>query len=48
MWIIDMAEALEEIYKFITITCLISIPLAIWKIIDIIVWIIQHLRINII
>ena len=45
MWGLD---ALEKIYNFIIITYFISVPLAIWKIIDIIVWLIQHFRINII
>ena len=48
MWMVDIAEVLEKFYKFITITCFISVPLAIWKIIDIIIWLIQHFRINII
>lgn len=45
MWGLD---ALEKFYNFIIITCFISVPLAIWKIIDIIVWLIQHFRINIV
>ena len=33
---------------FILRTWLIAIPLAVWKIIDIIIWILKHFRIDII
>lgn len=34
--------------EFIYITWLMAVPLAIWKIIDIVIWLIQHFRVNII
>ncbi len=37
-----------EALKFIFITWVIMLPFAIWKLIDIIIWVVQHFRINII
>lgn len=41
-------DGIGNVLKFLYLTWLLAMPLALWKIIDIVIWVIQHFRINII
>lgn len=46
-WRLKMYE-LGKFLEFIYIKWLLAMPLALWKVIDIAIWLIQHFRVNII
>lgn len=33
-----------ELFNAVAVLCLIAVPLAIWKVIDIVIWIFSHLE----
>lgn len=40
----DMGEVIGVCFKFMTILLAVCLPLAAWKLIDILIWLFQHLR----
>lgn len=45
MW--GIGEAIESMVRTFAIVCMVSIPLAIWKAIDIVVWLCRHLSVGV-
>ena len=43
-----IGEALGNLIKLLFILCCISVPLAIWKLVEIIIWLFSHVSIEII
>ena len=41
-----MGEAIGELLKLMAILLVLSVPLAIWKLIDIIIWVCKHLSLS--
>lgn len=41
-----LGDAVCGLLRLLTITILISVPLAIWKLIDIIIWICHHVKVG--
>ncbi len=39
-------EGLDTFLTILLVTCLISIPLGIWKLVEIIIWIFEHVSIT--
>lgn len=42
----EIGKAIEALFKMLFIVCCLSTPLAIWKIIDIVIWVIKHIKIG--
>jgi hypothetical protein len=42
-----MYEHIEDAFKFLFIIFIIFVPLGLWKLIEIIIWIIKHVKITI-
>ena len=43
----DMFEGLDLLIKGLFITCCISVPLGVWKLVEIIIWVMNHVEIGI-
>jgi hypothetical protein len=47
MWgLVQMFEAYDRLVRFLVIICCISVPLGIWKLVEIIIWLFQHISVN--
>jgi hypothetical protein len=40
-----MFQPIADFYRFATIALCISVPLALWKVVDIIIWIARNVRV---
>jgi hypothetical protein len=43
----DIGKAFDQLFANMIVVLFISIPLAIWKIVDIVVWVLHHISIGI-
>lgn len=43
-----IGKAFDALFRLMSVVIIISVPLAIWKVIDIIVWICKHITIGVI
>lgn len=43
-----LGQGLEALYHVVKWTLIITVPLAIWKIIDVIVWLFNHIDVSIV
>ena len=43
----NMFEGIDYLLKTMFITCLVSVPLGLWKLVEIIIWVINHVEIGI-
>ena len=43
----EMFKGLEQLFVGLLVTCIISVPLGLWKLVDIIIWIVKHVRVSI-
>lgn len=43
-----MFEDLERFVKLLIVVSFISVPLGVWKMVEIIIWIIQHVRVGLV
>ncbi|KKM66661.1 hypothetical protein LCGC14_1478890, partial [marine sediment metagenome] len=41
-----MFDGLEIVFKWLLVICIISVPLAVWKLVDVIVWMAIHVTIQ--
>jgi len=41
-----IGKAFDGLYKFAMFSLFVLLPLSVWKVIDILVWIYQHVRIS--
>lgn len=39
---------LGEVFNWVLYLLVVSVPLAIWKIIDIIIWLVEHVKVDIV
>lgn len=48
MWGLEAAlEALQKLIAFLFILCVIFVPLGIWKLVELIIWVVQHVSVNV-
>lgn len=43
-----LGNAFGEFITFLMVVCCISVPLGLWKLIEIIIWIVRHVKVNVI
>jgi hypothetical protein len=42
-----MFQTIADFIRFASVALLICVPLAIWKLVDIVIWIVSHVRIHV-
>jgi len=42
-----IADGLGDFITFLMVVCCISVPLGIWKLIDIIIWMVKHVSVSV-
>lgn len=42
-----MFDGLEKLYRLAFLLLFLAVPLAIWKVVDIIIWVVKHLKVSV-
>ena len=42
-----IGKAMRDVIIFLFVVCCITVPLGVWKLIEIIIWIVKHINISI-